>query len=856
LNRPGISHFYGAATYYIDKNASRPYIFTIHFKEHNSRMDIDDIIIDNNDIPLDRDLFEKELISIDQVLPDTLYIIPIRYRPIFPGIITPLIISQGRFSDVVDRVINESRTIGLVLIKDDDKEEIDFQDLFTYGTAAKILKRINLPDGGVNVLINSVKRFRITRLVTEKRFIVADVDYLEDRGVNRNSTEVKALTREILGQLKMLSENNPLFTEEMKLTMLNVDEPGKIADFVTSILNLEKDEYQDVLQTLDVRKRLEKVLRLLHKEMEVATVQKKIQSAINDKIDKQQREFFLREQLKAIKQELGIEEDERSREVREMRKKIKDLDLRGEVFDRINDEIEKISLMDTTSSEYTVTRNYLDTVLALPWASRTEDSIDLDRAEKILNRDHYGLEDVKKRILEFLAVKKLKPDSRGSIICLLGPPGVGKTSLGRSIAASLNRKFFRVSLGGMRDEAEIKGHRRTYIGAMPGKIMQGIRICKSKNPVFMLDEIDKMGQSFQGDPASALLEVLDPEQNVEFRDYYLDLPFDLSNVLFITTANTLDTIPPVLADRMEVIRLSGYIANEKYEIARRYLLPKQLRQHGLKKDAVKIDKDGILYIINGWARESGVRSLERQIEKICRKTATVVARKKKPLPRALTRKLIAQDLGPEIFTDDELDRSSRPGIVTGLAWTSFGGETLQVESIPVNSKQSGEMKITGQLGDVMIESANIAYSYVQRLLGNDPDAVEFFSRHMIHVHVPAGATPKDGPSAGITILSSLYSTATGRVARANIAMTGELTLTGRVLPVGGIKEKVIAAKKARIKHIVMPGQNQKDLQEIPDYIKRGLVFHPVRRAEEVIEFVFPSKKKSHGAGGSKCQSGT
>ncbi len=806
-------------------------------------MDIDDIIIDGNDIPLDSDLFEKELISIDQVLPDTLYIIPIRYRPIFPGIITPLIISQGRFSDVVDRVINQSRTIGLVLIKDDDKEEIDSKDLFDYGTAAKILKRINLPDGGVNVLINSVRRFKINKLVADKRFIVADVNYLEDRLANKNSTEVKALTREILGQLKMLSDNNPLFTEEMKLTMLNVDEPGKIADFVTSILNLEKNEYQDVLQTLDVKKRLEKVLRLLHKEMEVAAVQKKIQTVINDKIDKQQREFFLREQLKAIRQELGIEEDERSREVREMRKKIKDFELKGEVHDRVTEELEKLALMDTASSEYTVTRNYLETLLALPWNSRTEDSIDLDRAERILNRDHYGLEDVKKRILEFLAVKKLKPDSRGSIICLLGPPGVGKTSLGRSIATSLNRKFFRVSLGGMRDEAEIKGHRRTYIGAMPGKIIQGIKICKSKNPVFMLDEIDKMGQSFQGDPASALLEVLDPEQNIDFRDYYLDVPFDLSGVLFITTANTLDTIPPVLADRMEIIRLSGYIANEKNEIARRYLLPKQLKQHGLKKDAVKIDKQGFMYIINGWAREAGVRTLERQIEKICRKTATQVARKKRPSVKPLALKQIAEYLGPEIFLDDDLDKSVRVGIVTGLAWTSFGGETMQVESIPVRSKQGGDLKLTGQLGDVMIESAKIAYSYAQHLLNKNPSAEQLFSDNLIHVHVPAGATPKDGPSAGVTILSSIYSTATGKIARPNLAMTGELTLTGRVLPVGGIKEKVIAAKKAKIRHIIIPKNNEKDLHDIPDYIKKGLVFHMVNQAEEVIDFVFTKGKK-------------
>ena len=807
-------------------------------------MDIDDIILDNQDIPLDADLFESELVSIDQLLPDRLYLVPIRYRPIFPGIISPLIISQGRFSDVIDKVINETRTIGLVLIKDDDKQEIEAGDIFIYGTAAKILKRINLPDGGVNVLINSVKRFKIKKMVYDKRFLISDVEYLDDHIGNKNSIELKALTREVLAQLKLLSENNPLFTEEMKLTMLNVDEPGKIADFVTSILNIDKEDYQDVLQTMDVKRRLEKVLHLLYKEMEVAAVQKKIQNQINDKIDKQQRDYFLREQLKAIKSELGTEEDERFREVKEMRRKVEELQLQGEVLNKVNEEIDKIYLMDSTSSEYTVTRNYVDYVLSLPWNSYTDDSIDLEKSEKILNRDHYGLEDVKQRILEFLAVKKLKKDSRGSIICLVGPPGVGKTSLGKSIARALNRNFFRISLGGMRDEAEIKGHRRTYIGAMPGKIIQGIKISKSKNPVFMLDEIDKMGQSFQGDPASALLEVLDPEQNVDFRDYYLDAPFDLSDVLFITTANTLDTIPPVLADRMEIIRLSGYIANEKYEIARRYLLPKQLAMHGLKSTQVKFDKQGYLYIINGWARESGVRNLERQIERICRKTATLIAKKKRPSSKPLSTAKIKEYLGPEIFSDDPPGAEIKPGVITGLAWTSYGGETLQVESIAVVSEKKGELKLTGQLGDVMIESANIAYSYVQRLLADDDKASRVFKDNMVHLHVPAGSTPKDGPSAGVTMLSSLYSMATGKRIKPRFAMTGELTLTGRVLQVGGVKEKVIAAKRAKIRHIILPGLNEKDLKDIPDYVKRGLSFYLVDQVEEIIDIAFPVKRKN------------
>jgi len=802
-------------------------------------MDIDDIMQEGGGLAADSDFFENELISIDYILPPKLYIIPIRYRPIFPGIVTPLIISHGRFTNAIDKVLGDSRTIGLVLISDDEKDEVSHDDLYGYGTAAKILKKIKLPDGGVNVLINSIKRFRIKKVLSEDPFIIADIEYLEDRLGDRKSVELKALTREVLGKLKMLSDNNPLFTEEMKLTMLNVDEPGKIADFVTSILNLEKDEYQDVLETLSVKKRLQKVLLLLHKELDVMKVQRKIQNQINDKIDKQQKEYFLREQLRAIKQELGVEEDERSREIREMRKKVDDLGLTGEPREKLDEEIQKLVMMDSSSSEYTMTRNYIETALSLPWNIKTDDSIDLDKSERILDRDHYGLEDVKKRILEFLAVKKLKPEAKGSIICLVGPPGVGKTSLGKSIARALNRKFFRISLGGMRDEAEIKGHRRTYIGAMPGKIIQGIKIARSKNPVFMLDEIDKLGQSFQGDPASALLEVLDPEQNIDFRDYYLDMPFDLSNVIFITTANTLDTIPQVLADRMEIIRLSGYIAAEKYEIGRRYLLPKQLIQHGISKTAVKIDKKGFLHIINGWAREAGVRNLERQIERICRKSATILAKSKR-LPRGpLTDKTIREYLGTEVFSDEEYIKADKPGLVIGLAWTSLGGETMIIEALPVTSKEGG-LKLTGQLGEVMIESANIAYSYIQHLIEKDPAALGIFKSNLIHIHVPAGATPKDGPSAGITMACAIYSMVTGKVIRKGLSMTGELTLTGKVLPVGGVKEKVIAAKRFNLREIILPRENRKDLEDIPGYVQKGLVFHFVETMEDVISMAFRS----------------
>jgi len=790
---------------------------------------------------LNSELLDSDLVSIDQVLPKQLYIIPIRYRPIFPGIITPLIISQGRFSDAVDKVLNGSRAIGLVLLRQDDVDDIKPGDLYTYGTAAKILKKINLPDGGINVLINSVKRFRIVNIISEKPHLIAEVEYLEDE-IPAKTTEMKALTRSVLSQLKMLSENNPLFTEEMKLTMVNVDEPGKIGDFVTSILNLEKEEYQEILEIINVQKRLERVLLMLQKELEVAALQKKIQNQINEKIDKQQRDYYLREQLKVIKQELGMEEDERVKEVNEMKAKVEQLELQGEVKEKILEEIGKLATSDTNSSEYAITRTYIDIVLGLPWNVKTEDSLDLTRAEKILNHDHYGLEDVKKRILEFLAVRKLKPDARGSIICLVGPPGVGKTSLGKSIARALNKKFFRMSLGGMRDEAEIKGHRKTYVGAMPGKVIQGIKVTKARNPVFMLDEIDKLGASFQGDPASALLEVLDPEQNAEFRDHYLDLPFNLSDVFFITTANTLDSIPGALRDRMEIIRLSGYIMEEKFEIARRYLLPKQLERHGLEKDAIKIDKTGYLYIIAGWAREAGVRNLERHIETICRKTATIVAKDGTPPKGNLDNETIRKYLGPEIFLDEEKMKIDRPGIVNGLAWTSMGGATLTIEAMSVIAKSSG-LKITGQLGEVMSESANIAYSYVQHLLADNEEAKKLFAENIIHLHVPAGATPKDGPSAGITMASALYSLATGRLIKSHIAMTGELTLTGRVFPIGGLKEKLIAAKRAGIKEVIIPNLNIKDLEEIPAHVKKGIRIHPVEEMVQVIDIALLPKGK-------------
>ncbi len=785
--------------------------------------------------------FDDHLISIDQIIPKQIYVLPMYGSPVFPGIITPIVISSSKIIEAVNEIGNSLDFIGLVLVKDENIDSLSSGNLYRVGTVAKVVKKMNLPNGGINLLVNSLKRFKITKFIKdEESKVIARVEYPDDRdiiGRHEESMEIKALTRAILSQLRTLAESNPFLLEQIKLTLANIDEPSKIADFAVTILRLKREEYQEILETFDVEKRLDRVLRFLDKEVKLIELQKNIQRQIDGEIDKKQREFFLREQLKAIKHELGMDEDDpQSKEVREFREKMNDLTFTDDVKEQIEKELDKLSNIDPHSSEYVVTRNYLDTILSLPWGIFTKESHDLNKAEKILNTDHFGLDDVKERILEFLAVRKLNPETTGgSIICLVGPPGVGKTSLGKSIAKSLNRKFYRFSLGGMRDEAEIKGHRRTYVGAMPGKILLGLKSIKSANPVFMLDEIDKIGASFQGDPASALLEVLDPEQNNHFVDHYLDLPFDLSTILFITTANTLDSIPRPLLDRMEVIRLSGYIEEEKYEIARRYLLPKQIKKHGIKNNHVKINKKTYSFIINSYAREAGVRTLERCIEKICRKKASLIAREKESEPE-ISIDMAKEYLGPEIFSDELFEKGNIPGVVTGLAWTAYGGSVLFIESISI--KEKGALKLTGQLGDVMSESANIAYSYIKKVAHKHKIAKDYFENHTIHLHVPAGATPKDGPSAGITMATSILSLTTDKPIKKHIGMTGELTLTGHVLPIGGLKEKVIAAKRSKLKTIIFPKQNEKDLKEIPDHVRKGLTFHPVERVEEVFQLVF------------------
>ncbi len=779
-------------------------------------------------------MLEKQLIPVEQLLPNKLFIIPLVGKPIFPGIFTPLIIESSHDLEIIELALAADSMIGLLLDKDDENEDVATGSLYSIGTAAKIVKKINLPDGGVNIFISTLKRFRVKKFLSDSGPTVAAIEYLEDE--NDKTIEVKALTRSLLSEMKQLSENNPLFSEEMRLNMVNIDHPGKIADFITSILNTEREVQQNILETLDVQKRMEDVLVFIKKEQELLKIQKKIQNQINEKIEKSQRDYFLKEELKAIKQELGMVVDSKSSEYNRLKEAIEKLNFEGEVKEQVERELEKFSMMDPNASEYIVTRNYLDTITSLPWIKSGHKDIDLEKSKEILDKDHYGLEDVKERILEYLAVRKLKKDTKGSIICLVGAPGVGKTSVGISIARALDKKFFRFSVGGMRDEAEIKGHRRTYVGAMPGKIIQGLKIVKSSDPVFMIDEIDKMGSSYQGDPSSALLEVLDPEQNYAFRDHYLDTPFDISDILFIVTANTLDTIPRPLLDRMEVIRLSGYIEEEKIAIAKKYLIPKSLSKSGLKRKDVRYNKSALSTISVNYAREAGMRNYEKALDKIHRKIAKKLVLKEEKSPFKLNSENLTDYLGKPVFREEEIKKIEKPGMAIGLAWTNFGGDTLLIEAINIPGK--GGIKLTGQMGDVMKESANIAYSYVKHIAGNFNIGPEYFEKNTLHLHIPEGATPKDGPSAGITMASTLLSVATGRQIKNNLAMTGELSLTGKVLPIGGLKEKTIAARRNKIKTIIIPDANQRDLEEIPEHIQKGIKFFPVTTLEEVIKLIF------------------
>ncbi|EMN08249.1 endopeptidase La [Leptospira interrogans] len=775
---------------------------------------------------------ENSIIPLDSILPPELFLIPIKSRPVFPGIITPLIVPSGKFAKAVEETVKGNSFLGLVLLKDEENEKETSENIYQYGVVAKILKKVNLPDNAVNILVNTIRRFKIESFVN-KDPLVARVSYPEEEpGAPKNTT--KAMMRTLLVMTRELAQNNPLFTEEMKLTMLNVNEPGKMADFVCSILNLEKEEYQSVIESNILKTRIEKVLLFLKKEIELVSIQREISDQIQDKIDKQQRQFFLREQLKAIQNELGIKDDKFEKKYEKFLERLKNLNADPEVIEEVTRELDKFSYADPNTGDYNVIRNYLDILESLPWEPAPVREIDLEKAKKTLDKDHYKLEDVKDRILEFLAVKKLKNDEKGTILLLVGPPGVGKTSIARSIAEAMGRKFFRFSVGGMRDEAEIKGHRRTYIGSMPGKIISALRITKERDCVILLDEIDKLSIGIQGDPASTLLEVLDPEQNKNFRDHYLDLPFDISNVFFIATANTLDSISRILLDRMEIINLSGYITDEKVQIFQKYLWKKVLYKNGVTPYGIEFDKKAIVALIDSYSRESGVRGLEKVTDKLVRKIAIKIVRKES-FPKIIQEKDLETFLGVPKFTDERMVRASVPGTALGLAWTSVGGATLLIEALFVKGK--GGILLTGMLGKTMEESSNIALSYIKNLLYKE----ELFNNRMIHLHVPDGATPKDGPSAGITMASAILSLALNTKVKSGFGMTGELTLTGEVLAIGGLREKIVAAKRVGIHKIIYPKDNLQHLQEIPDYVKKGMYFFPVSRYEEVALLLFDEK---------------
>jgi ATP-dependent Lon protease len=781
----------------------------------------------------------NKLVRAKDILPGAIPILPQAERPFFPGQAIPLLLDPDRWGETIRAAQeNANNVVGLLLVKTDRPEQARVEDFYRMGTACRI-HRIGKQDGRIQVLLEGVDRFRVSEWLNPHPPFTARVQYLPEPRYEE-IPEVKAYAVAVINTIKELIPLNPLYGEELKLFLehFHPNDPSHLADFAASLTSAAREEQQEVLEAVDLLRRLEVVHALINKELEVAKAQARIRRQVEEDMQAYQREHILREQMKVIQKELGISKDDRTAQVDKFRERIEALTLPEAAQKRIEEEMEKFSVLESGSPEYATTRNYLDWLTQLPWGRHTDDQLDLKKARQILDEDHDGLEDIKQRILEFIGVGIMKGEVSGSILLFVGPPGVGKTSLGRSIARALGRRFFRFSLGGMRDEAEIKGHRRTYIGAMPGKFIQAIKDTESANPVIMLDEIDKVGASYHGDPASALLEVLDPEQNVDFLDHYLDVPFDLSKTLFICTANQLDTIPGPLLDRMEVIQLSGYLASEKLEIARNHLLPRQLERNGLKpRGQLRIDPAALRRIIEDYAREAGVRRLEKSLGAIARKAVVKILNGEKT-PIHVRARDIEDYLGKPVFTKEK--RMAGVGIVTGLAWTAMGGATLSIEATRIHSYSRG-FKLTGQLGEVMKESAEIAYSYVLANAERWRASPEFFETSLIHLHVPAGATPKDGPSAGITMASALLSLARRRKPVRNIAMTGELTLTGQVLPVGGIREKVIAARRANIRELILPEANRGDYEEIPEYIREGLKVHFASQFPDVVPLLFDKK---------------
>lgn len=780
--------------------------------------------------------------------PEQLYLMPLNRRPFFPGMAAPIVIEPGTYYEVLKIVAKtEHKCIGLFLTKKEDANiyKIGINDLHKVGIVARILRIIPMEQGGAQVVLNMEKRVSIEKPVKSKH-LVAQVKYHDDPPLERLSRELKAYSISIITTIKELLKLNPLFKEELQIFLGHSDftEPGRLADFAVALTTATRDELQEVLETFDLAKRIDRALMLLKKELDISKLQSTINQRIEATISKTQREFFLREQLKAIKKELGVEKDDKAMDAEKFEERLKIRKPSEPVMRVIREESDKLSALEIQSAEYGVCRNYLDWLTIIPWGIYSEETHDLKKAEEILEEDHYGLKDIKERILEFIGVGKLTGGVKGSIVALVGPPGVGKTSIGKSVARALGRKFYRFSVGGMRDEAEIKGHRRTYIGAMPGKMIQALKSCQTMNPVIMLDEVDKMGSSYQGDPASALLEVLDPEQNKDFVDHYLDVPCDLSNVLFIVTANVLDSIPEPLKDRMEILRLSGYVQAEKIEIASKYLIPRNRKLMGLKNTDLSFTKAAVAQIINGYAREAGVRTLENYIKKIMRKVALKIAKgteKKKGSKVVITDKNLATYIGKPVFISDRFYKENPIGVATGLAWTSMGGATLYIETVKYPAEKT-EMKLTGQAGDVMKESAQIAWTYVQSSLARYSPGTPFFEKSQVHIHIPEGATPKDGPSAGVTMVTALLSLLLNIPVRANLGMTGELTLTGRVLPIGGLKEKLIASRRSKLTVLIFPKENLRDYDELPEFLKKGLEIHFVEHYDEVFKIAFPTEK--------------
>ncbi|MEW6418098.1 MAG: endopeptidase La [Nitrospirota bacterium] len=764
-------------------------------------------------------------------IPDNLPVLPVRDIVVFPYMILPLFVGREMSIKAIEHSLNTNRMVLLLTQKDLNIENPSPEDLYSVGTIGLVMRMLKLPDGRVKILVQGLTKARALNYSQIEPFFKANIEKISEQKPPTLTIENEAQIRTIKEQLEKVVSLGKTILPDIMGVVENIEEPSRLADLAASNLGLKTEQAQEILEITDPVDKLKRVSEILAREIELLTVQQRIQSEARGEIDKTQREYFLREQLKAIQKELG-DIDERAEEIKEFKKKIEDAKMPEKVMKEAEKQLKRLEKMHPDSAEAATVRTYLDWMVELPWSKSTTDNLEIKAAEKVLNEDHYNLEKVKERILEYLSVRKLKEKMKGPILCFIGPPGVGKTSLGRSIARALGREFVRMSLGGMRDEAEIRGHRRTYVGALPGRIIQGIKTAGTNNPVFMLDEIDKIGMDFRGDPSSALLEVLDPEQNYSFADHYLAVPFDLSKVMFITTGNLVDTIPSPLRDRMEIIYLSGYTTEEKLGIAKNYLIPKQLEEHGLSNKVLKITDPGLFNIISQYTREAGVRNLEREIANLCRKVAKKIAEGKEKIFVINTQNL-HRFLGVPKFLPEEEMEKDEVGVSTGLAWTETGGDIIYVEATTMKGK--GNLTLTGQLGDVMKESAQAALSYVRsrsKKLGIKDDV---FSKTDLHIHVPAGAIPKDGPSAGITMATTIASALTGRAVNKNIAMTGEVTLRGRVLPVGGLKEKTLAAKRMGIKRVIIPKRNKKDLEDIPKYIKKDMEFVLAETVDDVLK---------------------